>query len=63
MEDVDANAEYIARDSVDHAAYFVLRLLEATDRLHLFPKSGRIVSEIGNASCREIICGDYRVSG
>ena len=36
LGDVDAIAEYIARDSVDQAALFVARLLEATDRLAEF---------------------------
>jgi toxin ParE1/3/4 len=61
LDDVDAIAEYIARDSVHHAALFVDRLLEATDRLKQIPLSGRIIPEIGNQSCREIIYGSYRI--
>ena len=44
--DVDSIAEFIARDSVDNAALFVMRLIEATERLKGFPLSGRIIPEI-----------------
>ncbi len=61
LEDVNSIAEYIARDSVDRAALFAVRLIEATDRLEDFPLSGRIIPEIGEPSCREIIHGNYRI--
>ena len=61
LEDVDAIAEYISRDSPDQAALFVDRLIEKTDRLESFPLSGRVIPEIGNESCREIIYGSYRI--
>jgi addiction module RelE/StbE family toxin len=61
LDDVDAIAEYIARDSPDHAALFATRLIEATDRLAQFPESGRVLPELGRADCREIIVGDYRI--
>ena len=50
LEDVNSIAEYIARDSVDRAALFAVRLIEATDRLEDFPLSGRIIPEIGEPS-------------
>lgn len=61
LEDVNSIAEFISRDSVDQAALFVVRLLEATDRLQGYPRSGRVIPEIGNQSCREIIYGSYRI--
>ncbi len=61
LHDVDAIAEYIAHDSVDQAAFLVVRLFEVTDRLQLFPKYGRIIPEINDDLCREIFCGDYRI--
>ena len=61
LTDVDSIAEYIARDSADQASLFVVRLLEATDHLQNFPLSGRIIPEIGNQACREIIYGSYRI--
>jgi len=61
LKDVDSIAQYIARDSADQAALFVARLMEATDRLVEFPESGRIIPEIANSSCREILVDSYRV--
>lgn len=61
LSDVDFIAEYIARDSADQAALFVYRLIEAADRLQEFPLSGRVIPEIGNPACREIIYGSYRI--
>jgi len=61
LQDVDSIAEYIARDSVDRAALFVVRLIEIADRLQNFPFSGRVIPEIGDESCREIIYGAYRI--
>ncbi len=61
LADVDSIAGYIARDSADQAALFVLRLFQATDRLQEFPLSGRIIPEIGKQSCREISYGSYRI--
>ena len=61
LEDINSIAEYIARDSADQAAIFVTRLIEATDRLQEFPYSGRILPEMGNESCREIIYRAYRI--
>ena len=61
LNDVDLIAEYISRDSVDRASLFVLRIIEATDRLQEFPKSGRIIPEFDDENRREIIYGDYRI--
>ena len=61
LDDVDAIAEYIARDSVDQAALFAQRLLDATERLGDFPRSGRVIPEIGDPACREILVGAYRI--
>lgn len=61
LNDIDAIAEFIARDSVHHAALFVDRLLDAADRLKKHPLSGRIIPEIGNQQCREVIYGSYRI--
>ena len=61
LEDVDSIAEYVARDSTDQSSLFVIRLIGATGRLQDFPNSGRIIPEIGNPGCREIIYGSYRI--
>ena len=61
LKDVESIADYIARDSPEQAALFVTRVLEATDRLADFPLSGRVIPEIANESCREIIYGAFRI--
>ena len=61
VEDADAISEYISRDSIYHASFFINRLFEITDRLQEFPFSGRIIPEIDNENCREIIYGSYRI--
>jgi len=61
LDDIDAIAEYIARDSVYRASLFVSRIIEAADHLQEFPMSGRVIPEIGEQSCREILYGSYRI--
>ncbi|MBD3346903.1 MAG: type II toxin-antitoxin system RelE/ParE family toxin [Chitinivibrionales bacterium] len=61
LDDIDAIAEYIARDSVHHASLFIDRLFETADLLLEQPYLGRIIPEIGQNSCREIIYGSYRI--
>lgn len=61
LDDVESIAEYIARDSVEMASLFVSRLFDATDRLQEFPSSGRIIPEINNPDCREVVYGTYRI--
>jgi len=59
--DLDAIAEFIARDSPHFAALFVADVLQTVDRLIDFLESGRIVAEIDNKSVREVILGSYRI--
>lgn len=61
LEDIESIAEYIARDSVDQAALFVSRIIEMTDYLQDFPLSGRMIPEINDEMCRELIYGAYRI--
>jgi len=58
---LDSICLFIARDSVQYAKLFAIRAFEATDRLELFPKSGRVVPEINREDIREIILGNYRI--
>ena len=60
LKDIDAIAQYIERDSVDQAALFVIRIIEIVDRLAEFPQSGRVIPEINDKNCRELIYGAYR---
>lgn len=52
--DLEALAEYIAKDSAFYAAYFVQKILDTSRSLNEFPERGRIVPEPGNPSIREI---------
>jgi len=61
LDDIESIAEYIAKDSVEMASLFVSRLFDATDHLENFPFSGRIIPEINNPDCREVIYGSYRI--
>ncbi len=61
LDDVDYIAEYIARDSVDRAALFAIRIIGAADQLHDFPHSGRVIPEINDPDCRELFYGVYRI--
>lgn len=57
LKDIESIAEFIARDSVDQAALFVSRVIELTDQLQDFPQSGRMIPEIKEENCRELIYG------
>jgi plasmid stabilization system protein ParE len=61
LDDVASIAEYIGKDSQDQARLFTRRLLEGVERLREFPRSGRVIPEIGDPQCREIIYGAYRI--
>ena len=60
-DDLDAIAEFIARDAPHVAGLLVADILQAVDRLIDFPQSGRMVPEIGAKSIRELILGNYRI--
>lgn len=48
-------AAYIAQDKPDAALTWLEGLFACTDRLERFPRSGRIVPEIGSDEYREVI--------
>jgi toxin ParE1/3/4 len=48
-------AAYIAGDKPEAALRWLNGLFEVTDRLELFPESGRVVPEIGLPDFREVI--------
>lgn len=61
LDDVDALAEYIARDSEAYARTVVQAIVGVGHRLRQFPFSGRIVREAREATIREIVVYNYRV--
>jgi toxin ParE1/3/4 len=60
-EDLEAIAEYIARDSPHYASLFCLNTVAKIERLELFPMLGRIVPETNDPAIREILMGNYRI--
>ena len=59
--DLESVTDFIANDSEFYAQLFATDVIEAIDRLSLFPQSGRIVPEANNPVIREIILGNYRL--
>ena len=60
-EDLEAAAEYIARDSEAYAAAFVEEIKDAATSLSEMAERGQIVPEIGDASIRELLVRPYRL--
>ena len=53
LEDVEAIASYISRDSISYAGAVVRRVIKSTRNLEDFPFAGRIVPEFGLKTIRE----------
>lgn len=60
-DDLEAITQFIAADSPNYARLFVMNVLRVVERLEQYPRSGRVVPEIGNPAVREIIFGNYRI--
>ena len=60
-EDLEAIAEYIARDSEHYARSVVTEILSVSRNIGEFPKIGRIVPEIGDEHIRERFIYSYRL--
>ena len=56
-----AAVRYIAADHPGTAARWASGLLTATRRLERFPRSGRIVPELGRDEYREVLYGEFRI--
>jgi len=61
LDDLRETCEFIGRDSPRVAEIFASRAFIVTDRLGMFPSSGRVVPEHGREDIREIIFGNYRI--
>ena len=61
LERVEDIARYIAEDNPDAAVRWVDDLFAPVERLADFPKSGRMVPEVGLPRIRELIFGAYRI--
>ncbi|MBU2739392.1 type II toxin-antitoxin system RelE/ParE family toxin [Acidithiobacillus concretivorus] len=61
LERVEDTARYIAGDNPDAAVRWVNDLFATVEQLADFPKSGRMVPEVGSPRIRELIFGTYRI--
>ena len=61
LEDIDAIAQFIARDSAHHAQRVVEAVFELGDVILAHPKAGRVVPELNDPTVRERFLYSYRV--
>ena len=61
IDDLELIAEFISRDSPDRASLFIDRIIEQSDKLENNPEIGRIIPEMKNPMCREILFEAYRI--
>jgi plasmid stabilization system protein ParE len=54
-------ARFIAEDKPEAALRWLEGLFASTDRLEMFPNSGRVVPEIALSQFRQLIYGSHRV--
>ena len=54
-------ASYIAKDKPTAAKNWIDRLFAKVEQLESSPEIGRIVPEINDRHCRELIYGNYRI--
>jgi plasmid stabilization system protein ParE len=61
VEDVEAIAAYIARDSPSYAAAVVQKIMEITNKLAEDAKTGRLIPEIEESTVIEQFAYSYRL--
>ena len=61
LDDIDAIAKFIAKDSLIYAKSVIKNLFRAVDKIETFPEIGRIVPELDDKNIREVISGNYRI--
>lgn len=61
LDDIDAIAQFIARDSLHHAQRVVEGLFELGEVIATHPLAGRVVPELGDAQVRERFLYSYRM--
>ena len=59
--DLEEICDYIAENSELYARVFAQGIINAIERLQIFPESGRIVPEYNQKDMREIIFQNYRI--
>lgn len=61
IEDIEAVASYIERDSPWYAKAVTSKIVQTAETIPDFPEIGRTVPEIGNPSIRERFVYSYRI--
>ncbi len=61
LDDVDAIAGYINRDSPAYTRAVVNKILDTARKLETFPNAGRIVPELDDEQIREHFVYSYRI--
>ncbi len=61
VEDVEAIADYISRDSKFYAQATVSKIIDFSRSVAKFPQMGRIVPELNNKKIRERLIYSYRL--
>lgn len=61
LDDVDAIAEYISRDSPAYARAVVVKIRDTVRKLKDFPSAGRVVPELADEKIRERFVYSYRL--
>jgi addiction module RelE/StbE family toxin len=61
LEDIDAIASYVSKDSFFYATQIVERIIAIEESLVAHPLMGRIVPELNDANVRERFVYSYRV--
>ncbi len=60
-ENLEEIGKYISRDSTRYAVNVLKEIYRATERLIIFPESGRNLPELSATNLREIIVGNFRI--
>ncbi len=55
LSDLDAIAEFIARDSAHYAGLYVQSIVAYVEKLKDLPRTGRLVPEYGREDLREFL--------
>jgi toxin ParE1/3/4 len=62
LEDIEAIASYISRDSISYAGAVVRKIINSTRSLESFPFAGRVVPEFDQENLREVFAYSYRIA-
>jgi addiction module RelE/StbE family toxin len=61
LNEVDAIGQFIGVEASVAARLFIQSIFLAVERLETFPRSGRVVPELGREDIRELLVGSYRL--